>query len=151
MRRRAQWGDLSLRGDSVCDYVQPVQVTRRGCCGVQRCGRARWFGLGVVVGGRVVETGRTLNCVTYWEIPFTHSLTDWTELSRTGGATGAHISAKSTKSRVRSIFNKDCLKGTFRVYQLHLSSYIGQRHQPRLILAVVLYFWAILKVFQVTS
>lgn len=148
-------GNCHLRDDSVCDCVQPVQVTLRGGCGVLRCGRARWFGLGVVVGGRVVETGRTLNCLTYWEIPVTRSLTDWTELTRTGGATGAHISAKSTKSRVCSIFfffySKDCLKGTFHVIQRHLRSYIGQKHQPRLILAVVLYFWAILKVFQVTS
>lgn len=60
------------------------------------------------------------------------------------------------KSRLRSapfffFFNKDCLKGTFRVFLPHLRSNIGQRHQPRLILAVVLYFWALLKVFQVTS
>lgn len=40
--------------------------------------RARWFGLGVV-GGRVAETGRTLNCVTYWERPVIHSLTHWPE------------------------------------------------------------------------
>lgn len=101
---RSFCGSCLPRDDWVRDYVQPVQVTLAEAPAESSAADGTdwewWWG------GRVVETGRTLNCVTYWETPVTHSLTDWTELSRTGGATRAHISAKSTKSRVRSIFKK---------------------------------------------
>lgn len=64
------------------------------------------------MGGSEKRAGLGTLCVTYWETPVTHSPTGLI-LSRTGGATGANILAKSKKRRVQTIFNSDCLTGTF--------------------------------------
>lgn len=91
----------------VRDCVRPAQVNLRcGCAGLDW----EWWWWWWLVGGRVGETGRTLN--TYWETAVTHSPTGLI-LSRTGGATGANILAKSKKRRVRGSFNSDCLSNRY--------------------------------------
>lgn len=84
--------------------------------------RARWFGLGVVVGGRVVETGRTLNAPRYLPGNTSHSFTD-----RPAGH--CHVQAEQPAQRTGGQ-GKDapapfltptvCFKGTFHLFQLHL-------------------------------
>lgn len=49
-------------------------------CAGESALRARWFGMGVVVGGRVGETGRTQNTLLYLLGNTSHSFTDWPDI-----------------------------------------------------------------------